>query len=365
MILYELIDLLNTKLMLNSQEDWDNSGLQIGSYNKDIKKIIISLDLDEDVTNIAVDENADLIITHHPFIFRPLKSINVDSYDGKIIKKLIDNDISVYSMHTNLDTAGNGVSHVLAEKLGISNFEPLHINNRSCFLKLCVCVPVGYEAKIRDGLFEAGIGSMGDYKCCSYNINGTGTFYPKNDANPFIGDKNKINIVNETKIETIVNENDIGKAIEVIKKYHPYEEPAYDIIQLQNLKTVSGYGGIGYISEMPIIDYAKLIKQNLNYENLKLYCKTPDTIIRKVGFCGGSGADFISDAIIQEADVYVTGDIKYHEAQDALKRGMSVIDAGHFYTENCIIDSIYNCLSQSGEFEIRTYKSNTVTEIFV
>lgn len=258
MILNNIIKILEEELKLKSPEKWDNSGLQIGDLNNDIKKIMLILDLDESSVNYAIDNNIDLIITHHPFIFNPIKSINYNTYDGKIIKDLIINDINVYSMHTNLDMADYGVNYELAIRLGFKKYDILHI----------------------------------------------------------------------------INEND-----------------------------GSGYGGISNINPISIIEYANIVKTSLNCSPLKLFCDNDKKVIKKVAFCGGSGSDFIEDAINKGADVYITGDIKYHEAQDALKHNLSLIDAGHYFTEYHSLKNIQNILNEYTSILTILIERNTVPEI--
>lgn len=257
MKLSEIINILFDELKLKQQEKWDNSGLQIGSMNSDIKKIMVILDFDENSLQFAINNNIDLIITHHPFIFSSIKSIDLDSYDGNIIKELIKHDICIYSMHTNFDLAEKGVNKVLAEKLNIMQYDLLHT--------------------------------------------------------------------------------------------------VYDNV---------GYGGISEIEPINIIDYAKSVKANLHCPSIKLYCNDESKTIKTVAFCGGSGSEFIFDAINKKADVFITGDIKYHQAQEALKNNLCIIDAGHYYTEYHSLTNIQIALRKY-DLDIILLGINTVNEILL
>ena len=244
---------------MKEQEQWDNSGLQIGHLENDIKIIMLTLDLDLNAVNFAIKNNVDLIITHHPLLFSSLKSIDFNTYAGEIVRSLILNNINVYSMHTSLDMAEKGVNYGLANLLSV--------------------VP--------------------------YNV------------------------------------------------LHP--------VNLDN----SGYGGIGEIEEINIVEFAKKVKTSLNCNFLKLYCSDKNRLVKKVAFCGGSGSDFIEDALNLNADVYITGDIKYHQAQMALQNNLCVIDAGHFNTENHVLNNIKNVLNKKDEIDVILLPKNTVEEIII
>ena len=256
----DIIKILNQELKIKQQEKWDNSGLQIGNLNDDINKTMIILDIDKEAVQFAIKNKINLIITHHPFIFNNIKSIDYNTYDGELIRELIINNVNVYSMHTSLDMAGYGVNYELAEKIGINSFDILHT----------------------------------------------------------------------------INEND-----------------------------GSGYGGISNIDPINIIEYSNFIKTSLNCNFVKLFCDNDKKIIQKVAFCGGSGSEFIEDAINKGADLYITGDIKYHQAQDALKNNLSIIDGGHFYTEYHSLKRLYNTLKEKTSLEIILIERNTVAEIII
>ena len=255
----EVINLLNENLKLSNQESWDNSGLQIGDYNDEVKGIVLALDLSEDIIDYSIKEKANLIITHHPFLFSSIKCIDLATLQGRMINSIIKNNITVVSFHTSLDAAVNGITKELSKKLNVNEYTVLHEN--------------------------------------------------------YVDDE----------------------------------------------KNIVGFGGIGYIEKTSLKKYANLVKDNLNCDAVKVYSNDINKDVCRVAFCGGSGSEFIRDAFSKLADVYITGDIKYHDAQFALNNNLSIIDAGHFYTENIILDKLYEILSPRINI-LKKYTKNTVIE---
>lgn len=366
MKLSKIINILELLFPKNLAEKWDNSGLQIGDQNSEINKILLALDVNDSVVNIAVEKKYDLILTHHPFIFNPLKSINIGDKKGKIIKELIKNNINLYTMHTNLDVCSNGVNLALAQKLEIIDYKLLSINNEKNLYKLYLYVPIDHAEFMRQKLFEVKAGQIGDYDYCSFNFNGMATFYPREESDPYIGYKNEINYVDETKIEIIVEGAKINKIKEIIYKYHPYEEPAFDIIKLENIKEIYGYGGIGNITECNLLDYAKKVKENLKCSNVKLYCNDINKNVQRIAFCGGSGSSFIDNAIRKKADVFITGDLKYHDIQHALDYNLAIIDAGHYNTEAPVLKLLKDYIvEQNKDLKVDILEKNDIEEFVI
>lgn len=340
------------------EKSWDNSGLQIGSFERNINRILISLDVSPLTVKYALENNIDMIISHHPLFFSPIKSILQDSIRGKMITDLIKNDICVYSIHTNLDSAEDGINEILANKFKLLNIKVLSKSYTEKLYKVAVYVPVSHSDVVRKAMADSGAGYIGNYSHCTFNTRGTGTFMPKEGTDPFIGKTNKIEYVEEEKIETIVNEGDLNNVIESMIMAHPYEEVAYDIYNLHNNGKEYGYGRIGELTqEKTLYDIAILAKEILNCDIIKLY-GDPITKIKKVAICGGSGSDFLKDVYYKKADVYITGDIKYHDAQLALEKGISVIDAGHFYTEKIAIPYIEDFLEKNLKKEVQVLSYN-------
>lgn len=334
------------------EKSWDNSGLQLGSLEKEVKNILVALDISPVTVKYALDNNIDMILSHHPLFFTPIKVISQDNIKGKMITNLIKNDIIVYSIHTNLDSAENGINEILSRKLDLLNTSILTKSYTEKLYKIVTYVPISHSSMVRKAMTDRGAGFIGKYSHCTFNIKGTGTFMPREGTSPYIGNKNELEYVEEERIETIVNEKDMSNVIDAMLKSHPYEEVAYDLYNLINSGKEYGYGRVGELeSETSLYDVGILTKKVLECDSVKLY-GNPNTIIKKVAICGGSGFDFINDVYLSRVDVYITGDIKYHDAQLALESGICIIDAGHFNTEKIILPYIKDFLDDIFKKEI-------------
>lgn len=360
----DIVDIMDRIAPPILTDSWDNTGLQLGNIEKEVKKVLVSLDLDEVTLKKAKEVGADMIITHHPLIFKPLEKITSESYKGKIILDIIKEDMAVFSAHTNLDIVDGGVNDVFAELMGLEDVEVLKCTQKESLLKLVIYVPKDYSDRIRDVLGKSGAGWVGNYSHCTYNVNGFGTFMPHSGTNPFIGSENKLEIVEETRVETIVKESNLNFVLYEILKVHPYEEVAYDIYPLENQGVQYGYGRVGNIDETPVSNFLNKLKEKLEVKNLKVFGKI-DGNVSRIAFCGGSGGDFIQDAYDKSADLYITGDIKYHEAQLANELNLLLIDAGHYNTEKIILPKIKKKLEQLTNNEIEVIINSHSTAPFL
>lgn len=316
-------------------EKWDNVGLQIGSREKEVKKMLLALDVTQGVVDEAIDNDVDMIISHHPIFFTSIKSLDIDTYKGKIIDKIIKNDIVLYTAHTNLDSSDEGVSDALVEVLDIKPTGVLSKEYTEKLYKVVVFVPENHEDKLRSALGESGAGAIGNYSNCSFTTKGTGRFKPEEGADPYIGSIDEIEAVEEVRIEAIVSEDKLNKVVENMISAHPYEEVAYDIFKLENSSKEYGVGRVGYVQKTTLGDLAKKVKEKLNSPDVRIYGNINEEVER-VAVSGGEGTDFIQNAKRAEVDVYITGDIKHHRAQIATELGLNLIDAGHYYTEKVI-----------------------------
>ena len=313
--------------------EWDNVGLQVGSYNQEVAKVLVALDVNEAVMEEAIEQDVDLIVSHHPFIFSELESVRFDTATGSLIQKAIKNDIAIYSAHTNYDIAPGGLNDFLAEKLAVKNTSPLQVTTTEELKKIVVFVPEDSLDEVREGLGELGAGWLGNYSYCSFYQAGTGTFKPLADSNPYQGEVGQINKVEEYRLETIVKADNLNKVINKLQEVHPYEEVAYDIYAVENEGEKLGLGRIGYLDNtVKVSEYLEELKSELDLETVK-FVGNADDEVNKVALCSGSGADFIKTAAFQGADLYITGDVKYHEAQLAEELELNLIDAGHYGTE--------------------------------
>lgn len=313
------------------QESYDNSGLIVGNPNDEVNKALISLDCTEEVVEEAISKGCDIIISHHPIVFKGLKRFNNNNYVERTVIKAIKNNIAIYAIHTNLDNVFGGVSSKIAEKLNLSN--PAILSPKSGLLKkLSVYVPRTHVDEVRQALFDAGAGNIGDYDQCSYNSAGYGTFRPLAGANPAIGEVGKHERVEETKIEVIFPQQLERKIIVSMLAEHPYEEVAYHSISLDNKFQYVGSGVIGNLDQ-PLDGTAFLayLKEKLNL-NVIRHTKLLNKKIARVAVCGGAGGFLLQEAKRSGADIFITADYKYHEFFDA-EDDIIIADIGHYESE--------------------------------
>lgn len=358
MKLSSLVRQIEDKYPLNLAYDWDNVGLIVGDFDLEIKKILVTLEANEAVIEEAINNDVDLIVTHHPFIFKKIKKINTRDLKGKLIHKLIKNDIALYSMHTNFDIAFDGLNDYFMEVMGFENTKILDITNTETLYKLVVYVPKTHEEVVRKSLGKSKAGYIGNYSHCTFNTNGIGTFKPENEANPFIGTIGEVEKVEEVKIETIVQKSLLQKTINMMIKAHPYEEVAYDIYKLENKGESVGLGRYANLEEvMDLQSLCEKIKLKLNMDHIRVVGGL-NTKIKKVAVVTGAGSDMVSLAKSKNCDVIITGDVKYHEAQDALDMDMCIVDCGHFDTENIFKDVMKRFLDTMDSVEIISSEIN-------
>ncbi|TCO80018.1 Nif3-like dinuclear metal center hexameric protein [Marinisporobacter balticus] len=321
-------------------ENWDNVGLHIGQHDRSIRRILVCLEVTEAIIDEAVYKNIDMIICHHPLIFKTIKHIRTDNPIEKMIYRLIKKDIALYCAHTNLDIAHGGTNDVLAKFLNITETKPLIISDKEKYFKLAVYVPKTHVQKVSEAICSEGAGHIGNYSHCTFQTEGVGTFKPLDETNPFIGDIGNIEKVEEQKIETIVLKENLNKVIQSMLTVHPYEEVAYDIIPLKNQIHKHGLGRVGkLVKPIEVGEFCEAIKSKLGIKFVRVIGNL-DKTIQKIGVCTGSGAAFIEDAYKARCDCYITGDVKYHDAQYALSLGITLIDAGHFETEYIVCEPL-------------------------
>ena len=352
MKLKSLIKKIEAKYPTNLAYDWDNVGLLVGDAEEEIDKVLVCLEANEAIVEEAINNNVNLIVTHHPFIFGKMKKITTSDFKGKLIHKLIKNNIAVYSMHTNFDIAFDGLNDYFMEVMGFENSKILDVTNTETLYKIVVYVPKTHEDKVREALGKSGAGHIGNYSDCTFNTDGKGTFRPLEGTNPFIGDLDKLEVVDEVKIETIVPQRILGGVISSMIKAHPYEEVAYDLYKLENKGSAVGLGRIAALKEsMSLKELSMMIKEKLNMDALRVVGSL-DTNIKKVAVVTGSGADLAKKAQRSGADVLITGDVKYHDAQDAIDAGMCIIDCNHFESEDIFKDVMKRFLDDIDDISV-------------
>jgi dinuclear metal center YbgI/SA1388 family protein len=294
MIVKDVTKYLEKIAPLHLQEGYDNSGLQVGDLNSEINGVLISLDVTLEVVDDAINKKCNMIVAHHPVIFRELKNISNGYLTGDVIIKAIKNNITIYAIHTNLDNVINGVNDKIADKIGLKRKKILLPKKN--LLKLIVFVPQSHSELVAEALFNSGAGHIGNYKNCSFITTGVGSFFPLSNSNPFNGEKDKVENLNESKIEVILPDYLVSDVIQSMKDAHPYEEIAYDVLQLLN-NSSSGSGMIGELDE-PIeeLEFLNFIKKKFNAKGVR-HTKFLNKPIKKVAVCGGSGSFLLKNAI--------------------------------------------------------------------
>lgn len=317
-------------------EEGDPNGLHIGTLNKEVHKVLLTLDVRPNIVQEAIQQNVDLIIAKHPPLFRPVERLTTADPQTKMYLDLIEHHIAVYAAHTNMDIVEDGLNDWFCEALGVKNTTFLSLTHEFPYYLLQTTVPLTHSAKVRSALTAAGAGELGDYQACSFSIEGQSRFTSKTSAHPFIGIAGSSTKVKEEKIETIVPYHCKDKVEAALKESHPYEEPSYQWLALAEPKERFGIGRIGSLDQaVPLKTLATAIKTNFHVDHVRLISKEENPLVKKVAICGGSGQKFYKEAVRQGADVYITGDIYYHTGHDMLETGMSVIDAGHYIENYC------------------------------
>lgn len=343
-LLRDLTHYLEQWAPLAYQESYDNAGLLVGYPDTPVTGVLITLDATEAVIDEAMAKGCNVVIAHHPIIFKGLKKINGKNYVERAVIKAIKNDIALYATHTNLDNITGGVNFKIAEKLGLQNVSVLAPKSQ-VLTKLSVYVPTGATQVVLHALYNAGAGQLGQYEHVSFRVNGTGTFKPLAGANPAIGQIGRDEAVSEDRVEVLLPTHLESKLVAALRKAHPYEVPAYDLYALNNLNEEVGAGAIGELPEaMSELQFLAHLKSSMQ---LSLIRHTPllQRTIRRVAVCGGTGSFLLNDAVRNGADVFVTADYKYHEFFDADGR-IVIVDINHYESEAFTKELIQQRLSE-------------------
>jgi len=347
--------------------DNDPIGLAIGTLNKPVNKVLVTLDVNEAVADEAIAQGCELIIAHHPPIFRRLANIRTDHPAGRLYEKLLKNDIAVYAAHTNHDVAEGGVNDLLADALQLENYSILEETYAENLLKLAVFIPTANTEDLREALAKAGAGRIGDYEACSYTTMGEGRFRALADANPYVGSIGEIHVEEEVKVEVVLPESIKNRVLKAMLHVHPYEEPAYDIIRLDQQTNVMGLGRVGYLQqELTLHDFAQFVKQQLDVPAVRVVGDLQSKV-KKVALVGGDGNKYIYAAKRAGADVFLTGDMYFHTAQDAQALGLQIVDPGH-HVEKVMIAGVAKKMTKMCEdkkYTVEFVQSTIHTEPFL
>jgi dinuclear metal center YbgI/SA1388 family protein len=358
MKLAEILAYLETQAPSVFQESYDNSGLIVGNKEMEITGAIIALDCLEAVVDEAIANKFNLVIAHHPIVFSGLKKINGKNYIERVIIKAIKNDIALLAIHTNLDNVFAGVNFKICEKLGLSKLDVL-AKKKDVLRKFVTYCPADSAEKVRQALWEAGAGRIGNYDHVSFNFNGTGTYRGNENSNPVVGEKGKLEREPEERIEMIYPSHIEGKILAALRASHPYEEIAYDLVVMENEWQQVGSGMVGELEKpVPAEDFLRHLKNAMQAPVVR-HTALGDRMVKKVAVCGGSGSFLLGNAIAAGADVFVSADFKYHQFFDADGK-IVIADIGHFETEQFTIDLLFDNLKQKfPTFAIRKTGVNT------
>lgn len=340
----DITNFLENFAPLGLQESYDNAGLITGDINTEITSVLITLDVTERVVEEAIQKKAQLIVAHHPIIFSGLKKITGKNYVERTIIKAIKNDIAIYAAHTNLDSVDGGVNRKICDKLGLENCKILQ-PVAGQLKKLVTFIPVDNADEVRETVFNAGAGNIGNYDSCGFVTEGKGSFRGNENSNPFAGKKGEIHAEREVRFETIFPGYLQGRIIDALLKSHPYEEVAYDIYPLENKFDKIGMGMVGTLAE-PIAEtlFLKQLKQTFNTGVIK-HTTLLGKNVGRVAVCGGSGSFLLDAAIAAGADFFVSGDFKYHQFFDAENKTV-IADIGHFESEQFTKELFYELLTK-------------------
>jgi dinuclear metal center YbgI/SA1388 family protein len=354
----ELVNFLDHYFPKELQEDYDNSGFQLGDDEQPLKGVLTCVDVTEKVLDEALENGDNFILSHHPLIFSGLKSLTGKNYVERIVMKAIQHNIAIYSAHTNLDNSGKGVNVKLAEKMGLKDLEILK-PMKDQLIKLVFFVPNADADKVREAVFSAGAGKIGDYDACSYNLKGQGSFRAGEGTNPYVGEKGELHFEDETRVETIFPKYLTSEVLSALFSAHPYEEVAYDLYPLKNLYAEEGAGIIGFLPEaMEEKDFLNFVKTSFDAQSIR-HTDFLGNKIQKVAIGGGSGSFLLKDALNAKADVLISADFKYHNFFDA-DGSILIADIGHYESEKITKEIFYEVLTEKfHNFAIHFSKINT------
>lgn len=315
-------------------EEWDNSGFNVNLHQCNIERVMICLDVTREVIEQAAEKKCGLIVSHHPLLFRAIKQVDTDSYEGRCLKMLIENGISLYCAHTSMDSAPGGINTWLADIFGLQNRRYLQKGVTEHFYEVAVHVPREQADAVRAAMTDAGAGALGNYSGCTFNIIGQGTFLPGADAAPYIGREGQMEQVEEMRISAICGAEKLKDVLCAVREAHPYEQPAISVLRTEEpQKLLSGLGIVGELPQkLKVKELLDRLKNALTTESVRV-AGDLEGMIGSVGVCGGAAGEFWKEAAAMGADIFITGEIKHNQYIE--RKNIILAEAGHFDTEKC------------------------------
>lgn len=328
-------------------ESWDNVGLQVGDPLWPVERIWLALDPLPEVVAAAARDGAQMLITHHPLLFKPLASLDLSTPTGGVVQTALENRLAIFSAHTNLDSVAGGVNDILARRIGLASTEVLSHEKTAEAVKLTVFVPEEHESRVIDALVSAGAGRIGDYSGCTFRCAGKGTFVPGPKSTPYRGRPGEPARIDELRIETRVDRQRLSAVLAALRKAHPYETIAFDLVPLMPEATGQGLGRVGDLDVPRTLGaLAESVRSALGLDTVRIV--GDETLpVQRVALCSGSGGGLLKAVYTSGAQVYVSGDLRYHDARDAQVAGLGLIDIGHFAGEHLVLEPLGDRLTEA------------------
>lgn len=346
----DVCEFLNEIAPLSIAESWDNVGLLLGDDRADVAKVTTCLTLSPDVVDEVIAIGSQMVVTHHPLLFKPVQKLNGSTTEGRSIQKLLRNGIAVYSPHTAYDNAPTGINQQLAELFELTDIAPLRRRAPEAPFKIVTYVPAEYAERVRRGLWDAGAGVIGNYRDCSFNMDGYGTFFGSDSTTPAVGQPGRLEQVAETRIEVVCLANRLNAALAGLRQVHPYEEPAIDVFPIKQLPGMveSDFGGAGRFGRLPrpmaLADLNRLVCERLR-QPVVPFVGQPDSKIEVLGIACGAAGEFLKDAHRAGCQAFMTGETRFHSCLEARDLGVAMILPGHYCTERPAMETLGRRLS--------------------
>jgi dinuclear metal center YbgI/SA1388 family protein len=341
-----LVESLQQLAPLDLAQEWDNVGLLWGDASAPVERLMTCLTVTPETAAEAIEARAELIVTHHPILFRPIQRLTTATSEGRMLLALARAGVAIYSPHTAFDNAPGGINDILARRLGLTELRPLRRGDGKAECKVVVFVPDSDLAKVADAIFSAGAGHIGQYRECSFRLAGTGTFFGSDATNPTVGQKGRREEVNEWRLEAVCPASAVDRVIAAMRRAHSYEEPAYDVYPLRPTSSKHGAGRVGKLPKpCTLQELSQVVKDRLSAPLVQIV-GTPSRKIETVAIACGAGGEMLPDAVSAGADVFLTGELRFHDLLKSEADGVALLLPGHYATERCGIEELANCVKE-------------------